>query len=138
MTIKIIVSIRHAAATNAPLLPLPPPPSYRISKSAAATAKIALLPSCHLHRQAGHRCRAAVAATSAAALPPLRYHCLQILKKCNTIEKSFFHHDGNGSTQRRRRSQETTTIAVLLFELHRIALMLQSDKHYVNSSSKPY
>jgi hypothetical protein len=44
-TIKIIISICHAAAANAPLLPLPPPRCRRISKCAAATAKIALPPS---------------------------------------------------------------------------------------------
>ncbi len=40
--IKIIISIRHAATNNAPLLPPPPPRCRRISKHAAATAKIVL------------------------------------------------------------------------------------------------
>jgi hypothetical protein len=77
VTIAIIVRICHAAAANAALLPLPPPRCRRTFKCAAATAKIAVPPSCRLRRQAG-RCRhAATAATSAAALPPPRYHCLQ-------------------------------------------------------------
>jgi hypothetical protein len=87
---KIIVSICHAAAANALLLPLPPPPSHRISKSTAATAKITLLPSCSLHCQAGRRCRAATAATSATALPPPRYHCLQIQKNLLLLTNLFF------------------------------------------------
>jgi hypothetical protein len=77
VTIDIIISIRHAAAANAPLLPLPPPGCRRISKRAAATAKIALPPSCRLRHQAGHRHRAAAAATSVNARQLLRYHCLQ-------------------------------------------------------------
>jgi hypothetical protein len=85
VTIKIIISIGHAAAANTPLLPPPPPRCCRISKCAAATAKIALPPSCRLCRQAGRRYRAAAAATSANEWQPLRYHCLQN-KKCNTID----------------------------------------------------
>jgi hypothetical protein len=77
VTIKIIISIRHAAAANAPLLPLPPLHCCRISKHAAATAKIALPPSCRLCRQAGCRHRAPAAATSANAWQPPCYHCLQ-------------------------------------------------------------
>jgi hypothetical protein len=75
--IKIIISIRHAAAANAPLLPLPPPHCCRISKHAAATTKIALPPSCHLCHQAGCRHRAAAAATSTNARQLPHYHCLQ-------------------------------------------------------------
>ncbi len=77
MTIKIIISIRHAAASNAPLLLLPPPCCGRISKRTAATAKIALLPSCHLRRQAGCRHHASTAATSANRWQPPCYHCLK-------------------------------------------------------------
>jgi hypothetical protein len=90
MTIKIIVSICHAAPTNAPLLPLLPPPSHRVSKSADATAKFALLPSCRLYRQAGRWRHAAAAATSATALPPPRYHCLQIQKNVILLTNLFF------------------------------------------------
>jgi hypothetical protein len=75
--IKIIISICHAIAANAPLLPPPPPRCCLISKRAAATAKIALLPSCRLRRQAGHRHRAAATATSANARQLPRYYCLQ-------------------------------------------------------------
>jgi hypothetical protein len=74
---KIIVSILHAAAANTLLLPLPSPRCSCTSKHAAATAKIALLPSCCIRCQAGRRCRAAAATTSAATLPLPRYHCLQ-------------------------------------------------------------
>jgi hypothetical protein len=70
VTIKIIISTHHAAASNAPLLPLPPPRCCRISKRAAATAKIAFLPSCRLRRQAGCRNHAPAAATSANAWQP--------------------------------------------------------------------
>ncbi len=78
MIIKIIISIRHAATANAPLLPLPPPCCHRISKCAAATAEIALPPSSPLRCQAGRHRRAAAAATSANAWQPRRYHhCLQ-------------------------------------------------------------
>jgi hypothetical protein len=80
LSIKIIISIRHSAAANAPLLLLPPPRYCCISKHAVATAKITLLPSCRLRRQAGCRHRAAAATTSTAAQPPPRYHCLQIKK----------------------------------------------------------
>jgi hypothetical protein len=76
-TIKIIISIRHAAASNAPLLLLPPLCCCHISKRAAATAKIALPPSCRLHRQAGHRHRAPATATSANAWQLPHYHCLK-------------------------------------------------------------
>jgi hypothetical protein len=85
VTIKIIISIRHAAAANTPLLPPPPPHCHCISKCTAATAKIALLPSCHLRRQASRRHQAAAAAISANAWQPPRYHCLQN-KKSNTID----------------------------------------------------
>jgi hypothetical protein len=75
--IKIIISIRHAATSNAPLLLPPPPRCRRISKHAAAMAKIALPPSCRLRRQAD-RCHCApAAATSANAQQLPRYHCLQ-------------------------------------------------------------
>jgi hypothetical protein len=77
MTIKIIISIRHAAASNAPLLPPPPPRCRRISKHAAATAKIVPPPSCRLRCQAGHRHRAPATATSAIARQPPHYQCLQ-------------------------------------------------------------
>ncbi len=77
VTIKIIISIRHAAASSAPLLPPPPPHCCRISKHAAATAKITLLPSFHLRCQAGRRHHAPAAAPSANARQPPRYHCLQ-------------------------------------------------------------
>jgi hypothetical protein len=77
VTIKIIISIRHAAASNAPLLPPPPPRCRRISKRAAAMAKIALPPSCRLRRQAGRRHHAPAIATSANAWQMPRYHCLQ-------------------------------------------------------------
>jgi hypothetical protein len=86
VTIKIIISKRHAATANTPLLPPLPPHCHRISKRAAATAKIALPPSCHLHRQAGRCHHAAAAATSANAWQLPRYHCLQNNKKCNTID----------------------------------------------------
>jgi hypothetical protein len=82
--IKIIISIRHTAASNALLLPPPPPRRHRISKCAAATAKIMLLPSFRLHRQAGRRHCAPTTATSANAWQPLRYHCLQNKLKRNT------------------------------------------------------
>jgi hypothetical protein len=71
----------HAAS------PLPPPSSLPhqlssslcrcISKRAAATAKIALLPSCRLCCQAGRRHRAPAATTSANAWQLPCYHCLQ-------------------------------------------------------------
>jgi hypothetical protein len=77
MTIKIIISIRNAAASNALLLPPPPPCCHRISKRAAAMAKIALPPNCRLCRQAGRRHRAPAAATSANVRQPPRHHCLQ-------------------------------------------------------------
>jgi hypothetical protein len=77
MMIKIIISIRHAATSNAPLLPPPPPRCCRISKRATATAKIALLPSFRLRRQAGCRHCAPAAATSANVQQTPRYHCLQ-------------------------------------------------------------
>jgi hypothetical protein len=77
MTIKFIGSICHAATTNTTLLPPPPSRCPSTSKRAAATAKIVLLPSCHLHRQAVHRHRAAAATTSATTLPLPCYHCLQ-------------------------------------------------------------
>jgi hypothetical protein len=83
--IKIIISIRHAAASNAPLLLPPPPQCRRISKRATATAKIMLLPSFRLCRQAGHRHPAPAAATPANARQPPRYHCLQNKLKRNTI-----------------------------------------------------
>jgi hypothetical protein len=108
MTIAIIVSIRHAATTNTALLLPPPPRCRRTSKRAAATAKIALLPSCHLRRQAGRR----------RVLPPRchrRATTAYYIKKFNIIDQPFFHQDGNGSTQRQWRSRETTTIAMLLF-----------------------
>jgi hypothetical protein len=85
MMIKIIISIRHAAASNAPLLPPPPPQCYRIFKRAAATAKITLPPSFRLCCQAGCRHCAPAAATSANAWQPPRYHCLQNKLKRNTI-----------------------------------------------------
>jgi hypothetical protein len=84
--IKIIISICHAAATNAPLFLPPSPPQCRcISKGAAATAKITLSPSFRLHHQAAHRHRAPAAATSANARQPPRYHCLKNKLKRNTI-----------------------------------------------------
>ncbi len=85
VTIKIIISISHAAASSTPLLPPPPPRCCRISKRDAATAKIALPPSCCLHRQADHCHRAFAAATSANTWQPPCYHCLQN-KKRNTID----------------------------------------------------
>jgi hypothetical protein len=89
MTIKIIISIHHAAAANAPLL-LPPPRCHQISKHAAATAKFALLPSCRLCPQAGHRHHAAAATTSAATLPMPSYHCLQNIKNVILLTNLFF------------------------------------------------
>jgi hypothetical protein len=65
---------------------LPPPRCHCISKRAAATAKIALPPSCRLRCQAGRHCHAAATTTFAAVLPLPRYHCLQNKKKCNTID----------------------------------------------------
>ncbi len=88
MTIETIVSICHAANAKATLLPLLPSCCRRTSKCATATTKNALLPSCRLHRQAGHCCRAAAAATSAATLPLPRYHCLQ--KKGILLTYFFF------------------------------------------------
>jgi hypothetical protein len=38
----------------------------------------------------GCRRRAAAIATSAATLPMPRYHCLQNIKKCDTIDYPFF------------------------------------------------
>jgi hypothetical protein len=72
VTIKIFISICHAAASNAPLLPPPPPCCRRISKRAAAMAKIALPPSCRLRCQAGRRHCAPAAATSANTWQPPR------------------------------------------------------------------
>ncbi len=55
------VNIKHVqAAANAPVLPLLPPRCHCTFKCAAATTKIALLPSCQLRRQAGCCCRTAV------------------------------------------------------------------------------
>jgi hypothetical protein len=85
MMIKIIISIRHAAASNAPLLPPPLPRCRRISKRAAATAKITLPPSFRLSRQAGRCHHAPAATTSANERQPLRYYCLQNKLKRNTI-----------------------------------------------------
>jgi hypothetical protein len=85
VTIEIIISIRYAATFNAPLLPPPPPRCRRISKRAAAMAKIALLPSCRLRRQAGCRHRAPAAATSANVWQPPCYHCLQ-----NKLKKKYY------------------------------------------------
>jgi hypothetical protein len=75
--IKIIISTCHAAASNAPLLLPPLPRCRRISKRAAAMAKIVLPPSCRLCRQAGRRHHAPAAATSANAWQLPHYHCLQ-------------------------------------------------------------
>jgi hypothetical protein len=75
--IKIIISIHHAAASNASLLPPPPTRCCCISKCAAATAKIALPPSCRLYCQADRRHHAHAAATSANTWQPPHYHCLQ-------------------------------------------------------------
>jgi hypothetical protein len=86
VTIQIIISICHADAANALLLPLPPPRCHPISKRAAATTKIVLLPSCRLCHQAGCCRHAAAAATSATTLPTPRYHCLKNIKKSNTID----------------------------------------------------
>jgi hypothetical protein len=105
VTIKFFVSIRHAAAANAPLLLPPPPCCCRISKRAAATAKFALLPSCCLRCQAGCHLRAAAAATSAATLPSPSYHCLQNKKNVILLTNLFFTimvtaaHSNNGRNQ---------------------------------------
>jgi hypothetical protein len=85
VTIKIIISIHHAATSNALLLPPPPPWCRRISKHAAATAKITLPPSFHLHHQAACHHRAPAAATSANPWQPPRYHCLQ-----NEFKKEYY------------------------------------------------
>jgi hypothetical protein len=85
MMIKIIISIRHAASSIAPLLPPPPPQCRRISKHAAATAKITLPPNFRLRRQAGRRHRALAAAISANAWQPLH---LPLPKK--KIKKEYY------------------------------------------------
>ncbi len=96
--IKIIISTRHAAATNVLLLPPPSPRCRLISKRAAATAKTARLPSCRLHRQAGCRHRAAAAATSAATLSTPCYHCLLLTNLFFTTMVTAAHSD-NGRNQ---------------------------------------
>jgi hypothetical protein len=83
--IKIIISICHAAASNALLLLPLLPQCHRISKRTAATAKITLPPSFRLQRQAGRCHHAPAATTSANARQPPRYHCLQNKLKRNTI-----------------------------------------------------
>jgi hypothetical protein len=90
MTIKIVISTCHTAAANTLLLLLPPPRCCHISKRAAATAKIALPPSYYLRRQAGCHHHAAAAASFPTTLPMMCYHCLQNIKKCNTIDYPFF------------------------------------------------
>jgi hypothetical protein len=132
MTIKIIISMRHAADSNAPLLPPPSPRCCRISKRAAATAKIALLPSCRLRHQAGCRHRAPAATTAANAWQPPRYHCLQNKKRI-LLTNLFFTmmataacSDDCGATRQQRWQ-------CCYLQLPRIASMLQSDKREASS-----
>ncbi len=117
-------------------MPPPPPRCCRISKHAAATATIALPPSCRLCRQAGHLHRAAAAATSAKLQQLPCYHCLQ--KNVILLTNLFFttmvmaaQSDDGGATRQHRKQ-------CCYLQLPRIVLMLQSDKHDVNSSMKPY
>ncbi len=137
MMIKIIISIRHASAANAPLLPPPPPRCRRISKRAAATAKIALPLSCRLCHQAGHCHHAAAAATSANARQPPRYHCLQN-KKVILLTNLIFTTMVTAAHSNDCRATRQWQWQCCYLQLPRIALMLRSDKRDVNSSINPY
>jgi hypothetical protein len=126
--IIIIIIICHAAASNALLLPPPPPRCRCISKRAAATAKIALPPSCCLCCQAGRRHCAPATATSANARQPPRYTAYKMNKKGILLTNLFFTtmvmtaRSNDCGTTRQQRWQ------CCFLQLPRIALMLRSDK----------